>query len=110
MKFSLQTSNGTRQGWKNIFSSGGRLISDWESRGQRHSPLSLYFFWPEKKNRRAGRLIKDWLRQPCKVETIFLNPCRSFHVKVLITNHPGQNLNKIIRNYHQSLEHSATPP
>ena len=30
-------------------SSGGRLISDWESRGQGHSPPSLYFFLPEKK-------------------------------------------------------------
>ena len=54
MKFSLQTSNGTRQGWKNIFSSGGRLISDWESRGQRHSPLSLYFFGQKKKIGEGG--------------------------------------------------------
>ena len=61
-------------------SSGGRLISDWESRGQGHSPPSLYFFLPEKKKWEGG-LIKDWLRQPCKAATIFLNPWLVFSFK-----------------------------
>lgn len=71
MKFSLQTSNGTRQGWKNIFSSGGRLISDWESRGQRHSPLSLYFFWPEKKIGEGGGYLKTGFANLARLKPFF---------------------------------------
>ena len=41
--------------------------------------LVFIFFGQEKKW--EGGLIKDWLRQPCKAATIFLNPWLVFSFK-----------------------------